>query len=170
MTTQSTRKIRLLAGLITGLLAFNSQAETTHASTASDNITYESSLSGFKSINDEAAKVTANDSMEDMKGMDHSKMDHSKMDHSKMSADEMKDMPGMDHSKMKPDEMKGMDHSKMDHSKMDHSKMSADEMKDMKAAPKAASKPAKVKKSKPSKNMAKPASPATANPHQNHQM
>lgn len=160
MTKQSTHKISLLAGLITGLLALNCSAETTRASNASSNLGYKSSLSGFKSINDNADKLTANDSLEEIKSrdhskmsaeemnnMDHSKMDHSKMDHSKMSADEMKDMPGMDHSKM-----------------------SADEMKDMKAAPAAASKPAKVKKSKPSKKLSKPVLPAKANPHQNHQM
>ena len=111
MTKQSTLKISLLAGLITGLLALNCSAETTRASNASSNLGYKSSLSGFKSINDNADKLTANDSMEEMKSrdhskmsaeemnnMDHSKMDHSKMDHSKMSADEMKDMPSMDHS------------------------------------------------------------------------
>ena len=155
MTKQSTHKISLLAGLITGLLALNCSAETTRASNTSSNLGYKSSLSGFKSINDNAAKLTANDSLEEMKSRDHTKMsaeemnkmDHSKMDHSKMSADEMKDMPGMDHSKM-----------------------SADEMKDMKAAPEAVSKPAKVKKSKPSKKLSSPVLPAKANPHQNHQM
>lgn len=144
MTKQSTHKISLLAGLITGLLALNCSAETTRASNASSNLGYKSSLSGFKSINDNADKLTANDSLEEIKSRDH--------------------------SKMSAEEMNNMDHSKMDHSKMDHSKMSADEMKDMKAAPAAASKPAKVKKSKPSKKLSKPVLPAKANPHQNHQM
>ena len=98
MTKQSTHKISLLAGLITGLLALNCSAETTRASNASSNLGYKSSLSGFKSINDNADKLTANDSLEEIKSRDHSKM----------SADEMKDMPGMDHSKMSADEMKDM--------------------------------------------------------------
>ena len=70
MTKQSTLKISLLAGLITGLLALNCSAETTRASNASSNLGYKSSLSGFKSINDNAAELTANDSLEEMKSRD----------------------------------------------------------------------------------------------------
>ena len=163
MKKQFTHKINFLSGVVAGLLAFNCQAETTQAGSASLNLLrYESSLSEFKSINNDAAKLSANGSAQDMKGMDHSKM----------GADEMKDMKGMDHSKMGADEMKDMKGMKG----MDHSKMGADEMKDMKAEQKKSVKPAKVKKLKSMKKTAKPMPPdevlptAPANPHQDHQM
>ena len=96
MTKQSTHKISLLAGLITGLLALNCSAETTRASNTSSNLGYKSSLSGFKSINDNAAELTANDSLEEMKSRDHSKM----------SADEMKDMKAAPEAVSKPAKVK----------------------------------------------------------------
>lgn len=172
MTKHLTHKFNLTIGLIASLISLNCLAEVTQPASASPKaLNYESSLSEFKSINTESAKLSANEAESEMKGMDHSKM----------STDEMKDMQGMDHGKMQPDDMKGMDHSKMD-----QSKMSADEMKDMKVAPKKSSKLTKVKKLKPTKKMAKPmppieakptapaatpaATPAEVNPHQNHQM
>ena len=166
MKNDSTRKINLAVGLIASLLAFNCQAEVAQATSASQKaLTYESSLSDFKSISNETGELTASDSANEMRGMDHSKMsseemknmDHSEMDHSKMNP-----------NKMGADEMKGLDHSKM----------SPSEMQNMKAAPKKSAKPTKVKKLKPitlpQKPMpakeAKPTAPEEASPHQNHQM
>ena len=188
MKKYSIHKSNLAFGLIASLLSLNCLSEVTQpASAGQKTITYKSSLSEFKSINNDKDKLSVNDSALDMKGMDHSKMGADKMkdmegmDHSKMSPEEMKNMEGMDHSKMGGEEMKNMDHSKMgaDEMKgMDHSKMSADEMKDMKVAPKKSSKPTKVKKLKPNPlpkkpmpaSEVKPTAPAPANPHQNHQM
>ena len=124
MKNDSTPKIYLSVGLIVSLLAFNCQAEVAQAASASQKaLTYESSLSDFKSISNETGELSVSDSANEMQGMDHSKMsseemknmDHSEMDHSKM-----------DHNKMGADEMKGLDHSKM----------SPSEMQNMKAAPK----------------------------------
>ena len=156
MKKYSIHKSNLAFGLIASLLSLNCLSEVTQpASAGQKTITYKSSLSEFKSINNDKDKLSANDVAQDMKGMDHSKT----------SPEEMKNM---DHSKMGADEMKGMDHSKM----------SADEMKDMKVAPKKSSKPTKVKKLKPNPlpkkpmpaSEVKPTAPAPANPHQNHQM
>lgn len=178
MKNHLTRKINLVAGLIASLLALNCLAEVAQAASASPKpLTYESSLSNFKSINNDTAKQSASDSTnetQDIPSMDHSKMspeEMKNMDHGKIKPDEMKDMKGMDHSKMSPEEMK----------KMDHSKMTPDEMKNMKAAPEKSAKPSKVKKLKPMPlpKKPKPASEvnptevkpeAPANPHQNHQM
>lgn len=184
---------KLSLSLITGIVTFSCQAELAQASSTNAKVlTFESSLSDFKSINNESAKLSANESgaeMKDMQEMDHSKMgademsDMKGMDHSKMGADEMGDMKGMDHSKMKRDKkmpepmkgMKGMDHSKMspdemkDMKGMDHSKMGADEMKEMKAKPKSTM-PAKDKTLNQIKKTVKPAPPAAADPQQNHQM
>ena len=158
MKNDSTCKIYLAVSL----LAFNCQAEVAQAASASQKtLTYKSSLSDFKSINNETGELTASDSANEMQGMDHSKI----------SSEEMKNMEGMDHSKMGGEEMKNMDHSKM----------TPDEMKNMKAAPKKSAKPTKVKKLKPMPlpKKPKPASEvkptevkpeAPANPHQNHQM
>ena len=138
MKNHSTRKINLAAGLIASLLAFNCLAEVAQAASASPkSLTYESSLSDFKSINNDTAKQSASD-----------------------STNETQDIPGMEHSKMSPEEMKNMDHTKMNHDNMtpeqmkdmkgmDHSKMSPEEMKNMKAAPKKSAEPSKVKKLKP---------------------
>ena len=162
MKNYSTRKINLAVSLIASSLAFNCQAEVAQATSASQKaLTYKSSLSDFKSINNETGELTASDSANEMQGMDHSKM----------SSEEMKNMEGMDHSKMGGEEMKNMDHSKM----------TPDEMKNMKAAPKKSAKPTKVIKLKPMPlpKKPKPASEvkptevkpeAPANPHQNHQM
>lgn len=170
MKNHSTRKINLVAGLVASLFTFSCQAEIAQAAVSNPKaLNYESSLSEFKSINNDKDKLSANDAAQDMKGMDHSKM----------SPEEMKNMEGMDHSKMGGEEMKNMDHSKMgaDEMKgMDHSKMTPDEMKNMKAAPKKSAKPSKVKKLKPMPpkpmpaNETKPTAPAEASPHQNHQM
>ena len=97
MKKQFTHKINFLSGVVAGLLAFNCQAETTQAGSASLNLLrYESSLSEFKSINNDAAKLSANGSAQDMKGMDHSKM----------GADEMKDMKAEQKKSVKPAKVK----------------------------------------------------------------
>ncbi len=144
MKKQFTHKINFLSGVVAGLLAFNCQAETTQAGSASLNLLrYESSLSEFKSINNDAAKLSANGSAQDMKGMDHSKM----------GADEMKDMKGMDHSKMGADEMKDM---------------KAEQKKSVKPA-----KVKKLKSMKKTAKPMPPDEvlpTAPANPHQDHQM
>lgn len=86
MKNHSTRKINLAAGLIASLLAFNCLAEVAQAASASPkSLTYESSLSDFKSINNDTAKQSASD-----------------------STNETQDIPSMDHSKMSPEEMKNM--------------------------------------------------------------
>ena len=75
MKNHATRKINLVAGLIASLLAFNCLAEVAQATSASPkSLTYESSLSNFKSINNDTAKPSATDStnkMEDMPSMNH---------------------------------------------------------------------------------------------------
>ena len=165
MKNDSTCKIYLAISLVASLLAFNCQAEVAQAASASQKaLTYESSLSDFKSISNETGELSVSDSANEAQ-------DILGMDHSKMNPEEMKNMEGMDHSKMGGEEMKNMDHSKM----------TPDEMKNMKAAPKKSAKPTKVKKLKPMPlpKKPKPASEvkptevkpeAPANPHQNHQM
>ena len=169
MKNDSTCKINLALGLTASLLVFNCQAEVAQAASASQKaLTYESSLSDFKSINNETGELTASDSANEMQDMDHSKM----------SSEEMKNMDHseMDHSEMNPNKM-GADEMK----NMDHSKMTPDEMQNMKAEPKKSAKPTKVIKLKPIPlpKKPKPASEvkptevkpeAPANPHQNHQM
>ena len=164
MKNHATRKINLVAGLIASLLAFNCLAEIAQVASASPkSLTYESSLSNFKSINNDTDKQSTNDftnETQDMPGMNHNKM----------SPEEMQSMEGMDHSKMGADEMKGMDHSKM----------TPDEMKNWQAVPKKSAKPSEVKKLKPMPLPQKPMPTsevkppevkpeAPANPH-HHQM
>ena len=96
MKSDSTSQIYLSVGLIVSLLAFNCQAVVAQAASASKKpLTYESSLSDFKSINNETGELTASDSANEMQGMDYSKM----------SVNEVK---GLDHSKMSPSEMQNM--------------------------------------------------------------
>ena len=64
---------------------------------------YESSLSEFKSINNDAAKLSAKGSAQDMKGMDHSKM----------GADEMKDMKAEQKKSVKPAKVKKLKSMKL---------------------------------------------------------
>ena len=86
MKNHATRKINLVAGLIASLLAFNCLAEVAQATSASPkSLTYESSLSNFKSINNDTAKPSATD-----------------------STNKMEDMPSMNHGEMSPEEMKNM--------------------------------------------------------------
>lgn len=148
MKNDSTRKINLAAGLMASLFAFNCQAEVAQAASASPKaLTYKSSLSDFKSINNDTAKLSASDSANEMQGMDHSKM----------GAEEMKDMDHseMDHSKMTPDEMKNLKAAPKESAKPSKVK----KLKTMKHP----TKPTPA-------NETKPTAPAEASPHQYHQM
>lgn len=149
MKNHLTRKVNLVVGLIASLLAFNCLAEVAQAASASPkSLTYESSLSDFKSINNESAKQSASD-----------------------STNETQDIPGMDHSKMGGEEMKNMDHSKMPPDEMKN--MKARPKKSAKPSKVKKLKPMPLhKKPKPASEVkpteVKPVAPA--NPHQNHQM
>ena len=97
MKKYSIHKSNLAFGLIASLLSLNCLSEVTQpASAGQKTITYKSSLSEFKSINNDKDKLSANDVAQDMKGMDHSKM----------GADEMKDMKAEQKKSVKPAKVK----------------------------------------------------------------
>ena len=100
MKNDSTRKINLAAGLMASLFAFNCQAEVAQVASASPKaLTYKSSLSDFKSINNDTAKLSTSDSANEMKDMQG-------MNHSKMGAEEMNDMKVAPKKSSKPTKVK----------------------------------------------------------------
>ncbi len=147
MKNQTLRTISLTTAFITSLLALNCKAGAALSEMASPKVlNYESSLNKFKSINNDKDKLLANDSAQDMKGMDHSKMGS-------------EDMKGMDHSKMGADQMKRMEETPKKSAKPTKAK----KLKPVKKMAKPML-PADVKSTVPA------ATPAEENPHQNHQM
>ena len=99
----------LTFGVISVLTTFNCHAETAQPEKpVSMPLTYDSSLSKFKSINSEINIRSSNKTAADKEVMDHTKMSNDEMndmDHSKMSVDEMK---GMNHDNMTPEQMRDM--------------------------------------------------------------